>query len=81
MRQVSLTLNENEFDKFMSLLKSFKSINILREQKIEDESELFALTDEHKKIIDSRIERHLSGESKSYSWEEVKNRARSAVKK
>lgn len=36
--------------------------------------ELIKLTEEDYKIIDSRRERHLKGESKSYSWEEVKQR-------
>ncbi len=31
-----------------------------------------ALTDEQKAELDARRERHLSGESKSYTWNEVK---------
>ncbi len=34
------------------------------------------LTEEDYKTIDSRRERHLNGESKSYSWEEVKEKIR-----
>lgn len=30
--------------------------------------------------LDKRRERHLNGESKSYSWEEVKNQARASAK-
>ena len=30
--------------------------------------------------LDKRRERHLKGESKSYTWEEVKTRARASVK-
>ncbi|MDQ0476425.1 MULTISPECIES: addiction module family protein [Chryseobacterium] len=30
--------------------------------------------------LDNRKERHLKGESKSYTWEEVKTKARAAVK-
>lgn len=31
-----------------------------------------ALTEEQWKVIDERWERHLTGESKSFTWEEVK---------
>ena len=74
MRQISLTLNDNEFDKFMDSLKSFKSANILKSKHVD--SDIFGLTDEHQNIIEERIARHLNGESKSYSWEEVKANAR-----
>ena len=30
--------------------------------------------------LDKRRERHLKGESKSYTWEEVKNKARASAK-
>ena len=30
--------------------------------------------------LDKRRERHLKGESKSYTWEEVKNKARTSAK-
>ena len=32
----------------------------------------FVLSDDQKAELDKRRERHLSGESKSYSWQEVK---------
>ncbi len=77
MIQISLTLSDNEFDKFMSLLKSFKSAKNVESTKIEEnESGIFGLTDEHKQIIDQRIAKHLSGESKSFTWDEVKENAR-----
>lgn len=79
MRQVSLTISDNEFDKFMSLLKSFKSAKNVESTKVEeDTSAVFGLTDEHKRIVDQRIARHLSGESKSFTWDEVKANARNA---
>ena len=33
----------------------------------------FTLTEEHLKILDERRKNHLSGKSKSFSWDEVKN--------
>jgi hypothetical protein len=78
MRQISLTLNENEFDKFMSLLKSFKSAKNIRSKQIDTEDGIFGLTDDHQQIIEQRIANHLSGQSKSYTWEEVKANARKA---
>ena len=46
-------------------------------QAILEQEEIF-LTDKQKEELDRRTARHKSGESKSYSWEEVKRRARSA---
>ena len=39
------------------------------------------LREEHYKIIDQRRASHLNGESKSYSWEEVKHNVKSAKQK
>jgi len=78
MKQVSLTLSDSEFDKFMTLLKSFKSAKNVQAKQVEADDTVFGLTDEHKKIIDQRIAKHLSGESKSHTWEEVKAHARSS---
>ena len=39
---------------------------------------IYGLTDEHKKILDERRAQHLSGESKSYTLEEVKAHARAS---
>ena len=81
MRQISLTLNDHEFEKFMSVLKSFKSAKNVASTRIEDnDSSVFGLTDEHKRIIDQRISRHFNGESKSFTWDEVKENARKANK-
>ena len=38
------------------------------------------LTEEQWKLIDQRREAYLRGEGKTYSWEEVKDRARKAAK-
>lgn len=78
MKQVSLTLSDSEFDKFMTLLKSFKSAKNVQAKQVEADDNGFGLTDEHKKILDQRMARHRSGESKSYTWEEVKANARSS---
>lgn len=40
---------------------------------VEVDKDEFTLTEEHIKILDERRNKHLSGESKSYSWDEVKN--------
>lgn len=40
---------------------------------VEVEKDEFVLTEEHLRILDERRKKHLSGESKSYSWDEVKN--------
>lgn len=40
---------------------------------VEVDADEFLLTEEHIKILDERRNKHLSGESKSYSWDEIKN--------
>jgi len=70
------TLTIKNLDKhtlaLLNLIKATKNVG-LKEQK-----EDFSLSDTQKEIIDQRIEKHNSGESKSFSWEEVKKKARSA---
>lgn len=41
----------------------------------------YQLSDEQKAELDRRKEKHISGESTSYSWEEVKSKARQQSKK
>ncbi len=40
---------------------------------VEVHNDDFVLTEEHIQILDERRKKHVSGESKSYSWDEVKN--------
>lgn len=53
-----------------------KIVKAVMESYREDE---FTLTEEQYKILDQRRERHLKGESKSFTWEEVKQNARRAT--
>lgn len=53
-----------------SVLKQLRSI-------LEQEQQVF-LTDEQYEIINHRREAYIKGESKSYSWEQVKNKVKSA---
>jgi hypothetical protein len=50
--------------------KRVKAIYALFEDEINQGSN-FKLTDEHLKIIEERRAKHLSGKSKSYTWQEV----------
>jgi len=50
--------------------KKVKAIYALFEEEINQESS-FKLSDEHLKIIEERRAKHLSGKSKSYTWQEV----------
>lgn len=72
MKQISLSLNENEFDKFMSLLKSFKSVKNI--QTSETEIDNYVLSEEHKAIIENRLDNYSKDESKSQSWDEIKSK-------
>ena len=42
--------------------------------------DVFTLTPEHEKILEERRKRYKKGLGKSYSWEEVKQRAKSALR-
>lgn len=79
IRQISFDLGESEFNKFMNYVKrSLKSAQNLQSKEIETDNGIYGLTDEHKKILDERRAQHLSGESKSYTLEEVKAHARAS---
>ncbi|MBA4745352.1 MAG: addiction module protein [Muricauda sp.] len=58
-------------------IRLLKMIKALAESYQKDEQEL-ALTEEQYQIIDKRREAHLKGESKSLTWEQVKQNARNA---
>jgi len=81
MRQISFTLNENEYeyDSFMNLLKSFKSVKNVQSKQI-DELEI-KLSEAHHKIVDDRILNYESGGTKSFTWNEVRENARKAYAK
>lgn len=59
-------------------LRLLKMMKALAESYQKDEQEV-ALTEEQYQIIDRRREGHLKGESKSFTWEQVKQNARNAV--
>lgn len=59
--------------------KLLKMIKALVETYKEDEPQP-ALSEEDYQMIDKRRQAHLAGESKSLTWEEVKNNAREASK-
>ena len=61
-------------DIFIRLLKMIKA---LAESYQNDEQELM-LSEEQYRKIDKRREAHLKGESKSFTWEQVKQNARNA---
>ena len=77
MRQISFTLNENEY--FMNLLKSFKSVKNVQSERI-DELDI-KLSEAHHQIVDDRILNYESGETKSFTWNEVRENARKAYTK
>ena len=56
----------------IEMLLSTKKVAVLKKVKAILEEEQDRLTEADYKIIDARRERHLRGESKSFSWEEAK---------
>ena len=59
-------------------IRLLKMIKALAESYQNDEQEL-TLTKEQYELIDKRREAHLKGESKSFTWEQVKQNARIAA--
>lgn len=57
-----------------------KLIKALAESYHEGAEEDFTLSDEQYKMIDKRRKAHLKGESKSHTWEQVKQNARNSAK-
>lgn len=60
-------------------LRLLKMIKALAESYQNDEQEII-LSEEQYQLIDKRREAHLKGESKSFTWEQVKQNARTLVK-
>jgi len=56
----------------IEMLLNTRKIAVLKKVKAILEAEQDGLTEADYKIIDARRERHLKGESKSFSWEEAK---------
>lgn len=56
----------------MNLIRSYDEITL------EEESSNFELSDEQKKELDIRAEKHSKGLGTNYSWDEVKNKVRSS---
>ncbi len=59
-------------------IRLLKMIKALAESYQNDEQEL-TLTKEQYQLIDKRREAHFKGESKSFTWEQVKQNARNAT--
>ncbi len=59
-------------------IRLLKMIKALAESYQNDEQEL-TLSKEQYELIDKRREAHLKGESKSFTWEQVKQNARNAA--
>ena len=59
-------------------IRLLKMMKALAESYQNDEQEL-TLSEEQYQMIDKRREAHLKGESKSFTWEQVKQNARNAA--
>lgn len=70
-QKISVVIPIQEWNNLKSKYKELEAEEI-------DDTNIFGLTEEHKKILDERRAKHLSGESKSYTLEEVKAHARAS---
>ena len=57
----------------MELIKAFKSLLKYRKRVSPEEEGGFSLSAAHMKLLEKAEKRHLSGISRSYTWDEVKN--------
>ncbi len=73
--RITLDIKEAKAEAFLNFIKSLDFVSV------KEEAAGFILSDEHKKILDNRKETHTLGESKSFSWSEVKENARNANEK
>lgn len=64
----------------IEMLLSTKKQTILDKVRAILEEEQEVLTEKHYEIINGRRERHMKGESPSFSWEETKQRGKRAKK-
>lgn len=46
----------------------------------EEEDDNYSVPSSHYDVVNERREKYINGESKSYTWEEVKEKAKSALK-
>lgn len=69
MRQISLTVNDNEFDKFMDSLKSFKSAHILKSKQVMDD-----LSQWQKDELDKSLKEIEDGTVQAEDWNSVKTK-------
>jgi Putative addiction module component len=70
MNKQSIRKNLHKYIDTIEDSNYLKVIHDLVSLKAEESS--FELSAKEKAILDDRMEKHLSGESKSYTWEEVK---------
>jgi hypothetical protein len=69
MRQISLTINETELEKFLSLLNSFTSAKIISSNSLNEE-----LSDWQISELDKSLAEIEKGTIKSENWEVVRDR-------
>ena len=73
LKKSVLTYIDNADERLLKLIQA------LAESYQKDAQEDFILSKEQYEMIDRRREAHLKGESKSFTWEQVKQNARNAV--
>lgn len=72
MSTYKLTIKESN-DRVLALLNL---IRVTEDVVLEEDIDTYHLTDAQKSILDQRKANHLAGTSKSFSWNEVKERAK-----
>ena len=73
MAQITLNIKDlSKLSFFTELIKNFDFVSIKEIIDTEDDELAYSLSDGQIDILNERKQKHNSGESKSYSWEELK---------
>ena len=72
MTQLLLDIQDNQIDFFKELIKNFDFVSVkevITKNKVEKD---YSLTSEQIRILEDRKQKHISNESSSFDWEDIK---------
>lgn len=75
MQRVQLQKDKLDLIEWISQLEDVTMLQKLKQIMLEEDSYGFTLSKEQKLILEEGTEKYLSGEERSYSWDEITNTA------
>ena len=73
MQPVQLQKDKLDLIEWITQLEDVSVLQKIKEIMLEEDSYGFALSDEQKLILEEGTEKYLTGDERSYSWDEIKN--------